>query len=54
MMFPLPSDKKMCTSVCLSLCLFMRMLRNKKSFKKNIYMDLFQKKNMYIKRILRK
>lgn len=37
-MFPLPSDEKMCTSVCLfvglSLCLFMGMLQ--KEFKKKI------------------
>lgn len=40
MTFPLPSDKKdvyFCLFVGLSLCLFMGMLRNKKSFKKRTY-----------------
>lgn len=50
-MFPLPSDEKMCTSVCLfvglSLCLFMGMLQ--KEFKKKSYENHLRRENVYEK-----
>lgn len=46
-MFPLPSDEKMCTSVCLFVSLFMGMLQ--KEFKKKSYENHLRRENVYEK-----